>query len=301
MAGATTPPTRRLLPNRAIARRSTRPARRFKLVVSAAALSSGALHARQRSSPRRLRSRCRAPTPSCRTSTATPAAPARRRRLRDALQRSCNTAFARARERARRAGAARAGRDVRHRLRRPARADAGGHLHDRRHPGRRRAVAVQHRPARRRAHAAAERDGRGRPSPTAASVMQPYLVSEIQSQELDPVETTSPDRIEAGHRPERREHPDRDDGQQREQLLGQRQDHRRADRVQDRHRRARAEPASGGPARLVRRVRPGRGPAGRGRGAGRVRWRPQQPRGHRRHGRRPDRPRRDPRALGTER
>ncbi len=78
-------------------------------------------------------------------------------------------------------------------------------------------------------------------------VMAPYLVKEIQSQELDPVETTEPDRLGQAIDPAVAQHADRADGQQREQLPGQRQDHRRADRGQDRHRRARGRPQDHAP------------------------------------------------------
>ncbi len=133
----------------------------------------------------------------------------------------------------------------------------------------------------------------------------PHLVREIQSPQLDVVDTTEPDRMSPVHAGERRVHGDRPDDRLGEPHPGRREDHRGPDRVQDRYRRARHGPEEHPAARLVRRVRAGRGPEGRrlrargerrqpraggdrrlGRGAGR-------PGGHRRGAaRRPVTPRR---------
>ncbi|CAA9422950.1 MAG: Cell division protein FtsI [Peptidoglycan synthetase], partial [uncultured Pseudonocardia sp.] len=205
----------------------------------------------------------------------------------------------RARAPAGRGGAARPGRGLRHRHAAGRRPDAGGRLHHRRHREHRGAAAVEPRAARRGAHADAERDGGG------GHRQRRHGHGPVPGQR-DP--EPGPDgRRHHRPRPARPggQPPDggrahRDDGQQREQLLGRRQAPRRADRGQDRHGRVGAGPQDDPPARLVRRVRPRREPAGGGGRDRRGGRRPQQPRGHRRHRGGPAGPRGDRGGAGRQ-
>ena len=130
-------------------------------------------------------------------------------------------------------------------------------------------------------------------------VMAPYLVKEIQSQELDPVETTEPDRLGRAI----------DSSVARtltELMVNNENSYGGSGKITGVQIAAKtgtaehgATPKTTPPHVWYVAFAPAEAPAGGGGRAGRVRRRPQQPGGHRRHRGRPDRTRRDrPGAAG---
>ena len=253
-----------VLTNRAISE-TYPPGSTFKLVDTAAALQNG-VHPGQPAHGGAEHHARRTPRRRWRTTTATPCGTGATASLRDALPRSCNTAFAQLGRPARRGQASAQQAESfgigRTDLQIPMTVQAL--LGRARSPTPPSTAAVGDRPARRRADPAAERhdrrvDRERRPDDRAAPDQgDPEPAARRRGHDR-----AGPDEpVDAA---QRRVHADRPHGRLGEPHAGRREDHRRADRVQDRHRRARHRPEEHAAARLVRGVRAGRGPEGRGR------------------------------------